>query len=239
MNRLIARWSEVGDPAIFDPYRFSWAHALEANWRAIRAELDAVLQHDAALAPLHEISPDHLRITSDAGWKSFFLHGYGIKSERNCARCPETTKLIERIPGLQTAFFSVIEPGKRLIAHKGVTKAILTCHLALIVPEDAKNVWIRVAEQRRNWEEGRLLLFDDTRKHEVWNQTGERRVVLLMHIRRPVRWPGAWIAGSFLWLVRHSPFIRDAYQNQRRWERQFDAAVSEDEARRRIAAGAP
>ena len=34
------------------------------------------------------------------------------------------------------------------------------------------------------WEEGKFLVFDDTFYHEVWNDSDEMRVILLVQFRR-------------------------------------------------------
>ena len=34
--------------------------------------------------------------------------------------------------------------------------------------------------QIREWKEGKCLVFDDAYEHEVWNKTGEERVLLLV-----------------------------------------------------------
>lgn len=39
---------------------------------------------------------------------------------------------------------------------------------------------IRIGDQIREWEEGKCLVFDDSYEHEVWNKTGEERVLLLV-----------------------------------------------------------
>ena len=66
------------------------------------------LSDKSALPPLRLISPDHSRIAIDDRWKSFILWGYGLRSEENCARCPETARLLERVPGLMTASNEVV-----------------------------------------------------------------------------------------------------------------------------------
>ena len=67
--------------------------------------------------------------------------------------------------------------------------------------------------QKVIWREGEALLFDDTYEHEVRNETPEDRVILLLHVKRPVRFPGSLLANFFLWCVRSSPFIQDALKN--------------------------
>jgi aspartyl/asparaginyl beta-hydroxylase (cupin superfamily) len=58
----------------------------------------------------------------------------------------------------------------------------LICHLPLIVP---KGCWLRVGNETREWEEGKLLIFDDSIEHEAMNPTGELRIILLFDIWRP------------------------------------------------------
>ena len=43
----------------------------------------------------------------------------------------------------------------------------------------------RVGNEVREWEEGKLLVFDDTIEHEAWNDSGEDRVILIFDIWRP------------------------------------------------------
>jgi beta-hydroxylase len=135
---VIARYSRIGNPPIFSADTFAWLAPLERNWRTIRAEATRVLAERQSVPPLVNISPDHKGI-ADTKWKSFFLWGYGYRIDENCARCPETAALLAQVPGLISAFYSIIEPGGRLVPHRGVTKAFFTCHLALQVPREAEN----------------------------------------------------------------------------------------------------
>ena len=96
-----------------------WIPALEARWRDIRAELDRVLQRPEDIPNFQDISRDQVNITQDDRWKTFFLYGYGYRMDSHCALCPETTRLVESIPGMYTAFFSVLSPGKHIPLHRG------------------------------------------------------------------------------------------------------------------------
>lgn len=216
VSGIIARYSAVGDPPIFANAQFAWVKTLEDNWRVIRADADAILRRKDTVPSLVEISPDHKGI-SDGKWKSFFLWGYGFRIAENCVRCPQTAALLDNIPGLQSAFFSIMDPGAHLIPHRGVTKAIFTTHPALRVPREAERCWMIVDGQKVIWREGEALLFDDTYEHEVRNETPEDRVILLLHVKRPVRFPGSLLADFFLWCVRSSPFIQDALKNLEAW----------------------
>lgn len=221
-NRIIGRHSLIGNPPVFEQNPFAGAAELETHWHAIREEAEAILHFREHLPPLHTISPDHSRLTNDAKWRSFFLYGYGIRLHRNCERCPQTSRLLEQVPNLETAFFSILGPGKHIPPHRGPTKAIVTWHLPLIVPTPREQCFIRVQDRICHWQEGKSLVFDDTYKHEVRNDTDQERVILLMHIRRPVAFPGSLVSGLFLGAIKKSPFVRDARKNQIAWEKEFE-----------------
>jgi aspartyl/asparaginyl beta-hydroxylase (cupin superfamily) len=214
---VLARSSTVGDPPVFDPRAFPWTADLEANWEAIRAEALRVLQSED-IPVLPDISPDHGRLGADRKWRSFFLYGYGYQVEANCAKCPVTADLVARTPGLNSAFFSILAPGARIPRHRGVTKGLITCHLGLLVPRDRERVRMAVHDQMVHWGAGECLVFDDTYFHEVWNETGETRVVLLVQFERPMRQPGRAVGRAFLTAVRRSPFVQEARRNFLAWQ---------------------
>ena len=182
----------VRDPAgpVLRPADFPWVAPVETNWKVIRAELDAVLAHRAALPNFQDISTDQYQLTDDDRWKTYFFYGYGFRSDANCARCPETTRLIEAIPGMETAMFSILAPGKRIPPHDGPYKGVLRYHLGLSVPEAPVDASASGSVPRsRGWREGGSLVFDDTYEHEAWNETDETRVVLFVDVVRPLRQP--------------------------------------------------
>jgi beta-hydroxylase len=213
----LAAQSRIGNAPVLDKAMMPWTAALEADWRTIAAEAKAVVRNLNAVPPLHDLSPDHRRIAEPDKWRSFFLWGYGYKSDENCARCPETAKILERIPDLNSAFFSILKPGAYIPRHSGVTKALVTCHLGLQTPK-AGRCEMAVADQMVTWHEGQCLVFDDTYPHEVWNDTDELRVVLLIQFRRPVRQPGRFVRDLFIEAVRRSPFVQEARDNFHAWE---------------------
>lgn len=91
---LFADWRS----SIFLPDNFPWCRELEANWRTIRAELDVVMRHRDQLPDFQDISPDQRHISTENKWKTFFFFAYGLRSEENLARCPETARLLGRVP---------------------------------------------------------------------------------------------------------------------------------------------
>lgn len=215
-DRLIAGSSLVSNAPVLDVRDFAWTAALRGEWAAIRDEARRVALSEAAVPSLATISPDHRAIAEVGKWRSFFLWGYGYRIDDNLARCPRTRAAIERIPGLTSAFFSILAPGTHIPAHRGVSKGLITCHLGLIVPRDG-DVRMRVHDRVVRWAEGETLVFDDTYDHEVWNDTAGTRVVLLIQFERPLRHPGKWFADLFLGAVKRSAFVQEARANVARW----------------------
>ena len=78
--------------------------------------------------------------------------------------------------------FSLLAPHTHIPPHTGINNARLVCHLPLIVPEGC---WFRVGSQTRQWEPGKLLIFDDTIEHEAMNPSDHLRVVLIFDIWHP------------------------------------------------------
>jgi beta-hydroxylase len=223
VNRAIARQSLLPDQAFYDPADFPWIRELETNWKAIRVELDRLLAHREALPNFQDISTDQYNLTDDDKWKTYFFYGYGFRSDRNCARCPDSTRLIESIPGMETAMFSILAPGKRIPAHDGPYKGVLRYHLGLVVPDaPTERVGIKVGGQVAHWREGSSLVFDDTYEHEAWNDTDETRVVLFVDFVRPLREPMRTFNAAVIKIIGWSPFIQDAKRRHRAWERTFD-----------------
>lgn len=223
-DRLLMKSAATAEYPIFPNSLFPWIPYLEGNAPRIRAEAQALLRDRMSVPSVREISPDHAKIAVDDKWRSFFLWGYGVKIEQNCARCPETARILETIPGLLTAFYSVMLAGAHVPRHTGPTKAILTAHLGLMIPREREKCHMAVGDGSNVvWKEGQMVVFDDMYPHEVWNDTGEDRIILLLHIKRPLKFPGSMLRDLFFAAMRASPFVRDGLRNLEQWKQKNPA----------------
>lgn len=221
VERLNVNCSKVGNPWVYDNAVFPWAAEIEREWHLIRAELDTVLKRKEDLPGFHEISTDVSTISQDRGWKTFLLCGYGFKSDNNIRQCPETWRIMQKIPGLITAMFSILEPGKHLPPHRGPYNGVLRLHVGLIIPEPQDQTAIRIGQQICHWQEGKALIFDDAFEHEAWNRTPHTRVVLFVDFVKPLRFPGRLFNWLVLNLAMFTPFIREGQDNHSAWEQRF------------------
>ena len=218
---LIERFSVYGNPPIYDNSLFPWVSELEKEWLKIRAELENVMQRREELPNFHEITDQVKPITNDDLWKTYLLAGYGLESEKNSKSCPETARILKKIPGMKTAFFSILAPNKHIPAHKGPYNGVLRYHLGLVVPQPQEQCRIRICDEIKHWEEGKSLIFDDTFIHEVWNDTSGFRAVLFVDFVRPLKFPVNILNKIILMAAMFTPVIREAAENYKRWEKKF------------------
>lgn len=230
MNKLSTSQSLISTEPLISGDKFGWTSEPADNWRIIAQEAQDILRNRDAIPPLKDISPDHARIAGDGNWRSFFLIGYGYEVAENCARAPVTAKFVRAIPDLNSAFFSILEPGAVIPRHRGVTRGLVTCHLGLMVPREAEKCVMQVEDTVVHWREGKWLIFDDSYYHKVHNDTDERRVILLIQVKRPMRLLGRVANNLVLWGIRRSPFVQDARQNLAMWEKAYRQAEQNDAA---------
>tara|TARA_R110002124_G_scaffold114222_3_gene268788 strand:+ start:354 stop:1139 length:786 start_codon:yes stop_codon:yes gene_type:complete len=230
MNRISAAQSKIPNGSIIQASAFPWTDHLAENWQTIAQEAAAILRHRDAVPPLNDISPDHARIAGDGNWRSFFLVGYGYEVPENCARAPATAELVRQIPDLNSAFFSILEPGAVIPRHRGVTHGLVTCHLGLIIPDRPEDCVIQIEYTDCFWEAGKWLVFDDSQYHEVHNRSDQRRVILLIQVKRPMRFLGRLANDLAIWGIRRSPFVQDARRNLGQWEEAYRQAEQNEAA---------
>jgi len=109
-----------GKKTFFDPQSFPWVATIESEWMTIGKELEALLVHREEIPNFHDISDNEKGLTEGEQWKTFWFYAYGEKAEENCARCPETVRLLEHVPGMKSAMFSILAPRKHIPEHRGV-----------------------------------------------------------------------------------------------------------------------
>jgi aspartyl/asparaginyl beta-hydroxylase (cupin superfamily) len=183
---------ELPQIQFYDRSDFDWVPAIEAATDVIRDELLAVMKTGIGdFCPYIRPDPHQPRthpLFNKSEWSALFFCENGKLFDETIERCPETWKALQAAPlpwieGWEpTAMFSLLRAGTLIPAHTGTHNTRLICHLPLIVPPDCG---FRVGNQLRQWEEGKMLIFDDTVEHEAWNNSGEDRVVLIFGIWRP------------------------------------------------------
>lgn len=225
LSDFLGRQSLVGDTPVYDNKDFPFLKPFVDNWEGIRAEAVGILKHREAVPLFQEVSPDQKRIAMGSNWRTFILYGFGNKLAKNCSQAPLTTRLLESIPNLQTAWFSILSPGYHIPAHRGVSKGILRAHLGLIIPIEAEKCRIRVGDKIKVWRPGEVFVFDDTYEHEVWNDTDEERVILLFDFDRPMKFWGRAVNRTVIALLKLTAYYQEPKKNLQTMEERFEAAT--------------
>lgn len=180
----------------FERSEIPWLERLEAATPVIRDELRGILDSGAGLKPYVNHAPnstqaqDWRQLNRSSDWSGFHFFRHGRRIEENCARCPQTAKLLEevdliRIPGFgPEVMFSVLRPHTVISPHYGSINGRLIIHLPLIVPPQCGG--LTVAGETRTWHEGQCLVFDDSFEHSARNDSDETRVVLILDAWNPL-----------------------------------------------------
>ncbi|WDD91501.1 aspartyl/asparaginyl beta-hydroxylase domain-containing protein [Burkholderia sp. FERM BP-3421] len=179
-----------------------------AAWPAIRDEALAVSRDLSRIPRFHEIMREQASISANDArdWRMFIVQAYGVRFPRNLDRCPALAALLASTPDVLSASFSFLAPGKHVPAHRGPFRGILRGYLVLSMPKRADGsaaAALKIDGQEHRLDDGQFLLWDDTFEHEVWNDSEEVRIVLLLDIRRRGMSRGlTWLSAGLIRLVR-------------------------------------
>ncbi|MFN3820464.1 aspartyl/asparaginyl beta-hydroxylase domain-containing protein [Blastomonas sp.] len=177
----------------YEGHEFDWAEAFEAAAPDMVAELEDLLgRQPGDFAPYVQTRPDRPAaanpLRDDPSWGAHYLWEQGAIVADHAALAPVTMRALELPPmpviteRSPMALYSLLRPGTHIKPHNGMLNTRLICHLPLITNPDCA---IRVGNETRSWQRGKLLIFDDSIEHEAWNRGGDTRIILLFEIWRP------------------------------------------------------
>ncbi len=191
LNRYFDRYTGGSNrPAFFDiTTTFPILNSITEHHAVIKEELDAALATRCAIPRYHEL--DFLqysisaKVDRDRDWKVLMLYAMGERPVLGRRLCPKTCALLDTIPNVFQAFFSILDPGKSIPRHAAPYRGYLRYHLGMKVPQENPPV-LRLGNRDHVWQEGKAILFDDTLYHEVINRADEQRVILVIDVLRPM-----------------------------------------------------
>jgi beta-hydroxylase len=208
LGGLFARAENAGmferAPAFIHDYHADYPGlaALEASYADVRAECEALVKMRQRLVDVESLAGKYTTGGIHAiAWKALMLKSHRFIDE-NCALAPRTAELLRGIPGLYTAFFSVLEADQYITPHWGYWKGFLRYHLGVLVPNNNadRSCWLRVNPNAQDnakhdpalvdrgetyyWREGEGVMFDDTYLHDAKNGSDQVRVILWLDLKR-------------------------------------------------------
>lgn len=189
LNQFFGRYvGQQQRPTFFNINEINPAlNLITQNFPVIKKEFAQALAQTTTLPRYHEIDPGERAIsaTTEKNWNVFMLYLLGHKPAQTRQLCPETCNLLQQIPNLIQAFFSILEPGKSIPLHEGPYLGYLRYHLGIQIPQH-NPPYITVNNQPYTWQEGQAVMFDDSWPHAVENHSQEARAVLIIDVLRPM-----------------------------------------------------
>lgn len=173
---------EGNEPAFYDAAQFQWAEKSAGEISQLRLN-SASLTNKLSEQALPYFVKD---LVSKAGaWKQTTFYFWGDRNAEACAQSPELDAIIRSIPGMLSAGISILEANTHVLPHYGDTNSVIRCHIGIDVPSGLPDCGIKVKDEMRSWSVNEWLMFCDAHKHEAWNKTQRRRIVLIADVLAP------------------------------------------------------
>ena len=184
VNCLFYFFSKNTQSVYIDVNQFPELKIFQDNWETIR---DEAINLDNASQIKAPKDLDDLGFNSffRTGWKRFYLKWYGANLKSAEQLCPKTLELINQVPNVKGAMFTMLPPGARLTKHRDPYAGSLRYHLGLITP-NSDDCYISVDGQKYSWRDGEAVMFDETFIHYAENKTDQNRIIFFLDIKRPV-----------------------------------------------------
>ncbi len=188
------------------------------HYEPIRREFETIIRRRTSMPRYHDVDPGERSIsaTTEKNWDVFVLSLLGHKPPENRALCPKTSAVLDKVPRVFQAFFSVLEPGKSIPLHEGPYLGLLRYHLGVQIPERDPPMLV-LNGQQYIWKAGEAVLFDDTWPHEVHNQSDDLRAVLIIDVLRPMPWLPSLVNRAATQLILRHTYGRPIVNRVRRF----------------------
>ena len=164
-------------PCFHDTSKYPWVAEIESQWEVIRDELMDYIDKHGGLRVLNSAL-----ISEKRKWKCIYLSNFSWITKKNLKHFPKTVKILSALPNMVFGVFSVLEPHSTLVPHYGDTNTTLRSMLGLQIPGKLPELGIKVGKEEKGWEEGKIVMFTESHLHTAWNNTDERRILLIFDV---------------------------------------------------------
>ena len=131
---------------------------------------------------------DKINVLESGSYFNRGLYLYGKKKHETCSKTPSLCKILKKFPDTSNckkciSKFVLIRPKTVLVPRVGPTNAKLRAVLPVSVPQG--NVGIKVADKELSLEEGKIVIIDDSYENNLWNETEDDLLVLIIDFHHP------------------------------------------------------
>ncbi|ARG97524.1 aspartyl/asparaginyl beta-hydroxylase domain-containing protein [Legionella micdadei] len=184
VNAIMYLFSSVPKTPFLDLANFPELKLLRDNWQTIREEAE-YLYKEGYISASEKYDDIGFNSFFRRGWKRFYLKWYQEPMHSAQTLCPKSLELIEKIPNINAAMFTLLPKDSFLFKHRDPYAGSLRYHLGLITP-NSKECCIYVDGEPYFWQDGQDVLFDETYVHHAENKTSQDRIILFCDIQRPL-----------------------------------------------------
>jgi beta-hydroxylase len=195
-NTLVYLFSAVPNKPILDIDDFPELLKLRENWQIIRDEALA-LDESGHIRKSETHNDVAFGSFFKRGWKRFYLKWYSDFMPSAKELCPKTVELVQSIPSINAAMFTLLPPRSKLGAHRDPFAGSLRYHLGLATP-NSDDCRIYIDGEMHSWRDGKDVLFDETYIHSAHNDTDIPRLILFCDVARPIRNPVMRAVNQFI-----------------------------------------
>jgi len=190
---------------IIDLDKFHELDEIQNNWETIRDEVVNLYRHryfEQTKQSESQASYDiGFRTFFKYGWSKFYIKWYGYTHDSAKKLCPNTVRILEQIPSVNGAMFTILPPSGQLTRHLDPIACSLRYHLGLDTP-NSDDCFINIDGVSYSWRNGKALLFDETYPHFARNDSDQCRLILMCDVERPMNFFGRCINFCFKGLMR-------------------------------------
>ncbi len=209
------------EPHFFDLKDKPWRVLLEDNCEVICNELSFIINDgNKNIVPYY----NKTLASVPTDWSIFPILFWGKKNSENEKKAPNTSAIVQQIPGVMSYGFSILKPNSVIKPHFGDSNVMYRCHLTLKCNGTIDEIGMRVGDEKITWKKGKLFAFCDAYNHEVWNKTKEERWVMIIDILREEFLPQQAkickiVNATLWWQIKFQKFY--FFKHLPRWCRKF------------------
>jgi beta-hydroxylase len=191
LNFLFTFFIRGQKSSVYDARSVPGLEKIKENYEVIRAEAKVLLDTGVFQRPPAVDEPGY-NTFEKGGWRMYPLKWYTKECGPSAVRaCPKTCAVLDSIPAVRSAMFTVLPPGAKLGRHHDPIASSLRYHLGLLTP-NSDQCALTLDGVNHVWSDGDELLFDQTYLHSAINRTDIVRVILFCDVektqlRRPVK----------------------------------------------------
>ena len=183
LNFIFTFFTVGQQKAVFDARTVPGLDKIKANYPIIREEARAMRDAGVFQRPPSVDQPGY-NTFEKGGWRLYSLKWYTDECDPSAVKmCPQTCAIVDSIPAIRSALFTVLPPGARLGRHHDPVASSLRYHLGLLTPNSDKCA-LTLDGVDYPWRDGEELLFDQTYLHSAVNKTDTVRIILFCDVEK-------------------------------------------------------